>query len=59
MSISFLFDLLLLINFHLIVLIDKDQKPHWSPKNLEDISQEKVDSYFESMPSNFKELELL
>ncbi|KAJ9599363.1 hypothetical protein L9F63_010125 [Diploptera punctata] len=28
------------------LLIDKDQKPNWNPKRLEDVSQELVDQHF-------------
>lgn len=38
------------------LLIDKDQKPKWHPAKLEDISAQKVETYFN--PLNAKELQL-
>lgn len=29
-----------------IVLVDKDNNPRWSPSKLEDVTNEKVDTYF-------------
>lgn len=31
------------------VLVDRDNKPQWSPKALEDISAEQVNAYFEPL----------
>ena len=39
------------------VLVDKDNKPNWKPSAIEDVSDEKVNSYFESLPSE-QELKL-
>lgn len=36
------------------VLIDKDNKPNWSPKSLKEVSEESVKKYFEPL----KEFEL-
>lgn len=33
------------------VLIDKDNNPKWNPSTLEDVTEEKVNSYFEPLPS--------
>jgi len=32
------------------VIIDKDQKPAWKPARLEDVTNEKIDSYFARLP---------
>ena len=34
------------------VVIDKDQSPKWSPDNLDDVSVEAVDAYFETLGGN-------
>ncbi|KAG8178902.1 hypothetical protein JTE90_017601 [Oedothorax gibbosus] len=39
------------------VLIDKDNKPNWKPATLEEVTEEKVNSYFSPLPSD-KELKL-
>ncbi|XP_055940534.1 3-hydroxyisobutyryl-CoA hydrolase, mitochondrial-like [Argiope bruennichi] len=39
------------------VLIDKDNKPNWKPATLEEVSEEKIESYFKPLP-NDKELKL-
>lgn len=36
------------------LLIDKDQKPNWNPKTLEDCSPEKIQSYFEPINPELK-----
>ena len=35
-----------------LVLIDKDHQPKWNPGTLQDVTAEKVDSYFESLGEN-------
>jgi hypothetical protein len=35
-----------------LVLIDKDHQPKWNPGTLQDVTTEKVDSYFESLGEN-------
>ena len=35
-----------------LVLIDKDNQPKWKPSTLEDVTSEKVDSYFASLGEN-------
>lgn len=39
------------------VLIDRDNKPNWKPASLEEVSDEKIDSYFKPLPTD-KELKL-
>ncbi|PSN41571.1 3-hydroxyisobutyryl-CoA hydrolase [Blattella germanica] len=39
------------------LLIDKDQKPNWNPKRLEDVTDELVDSHFAPLPPD-EELKL-
>ncbi|CAL1290884.1 unnamed protein product [Larinioides sclopetarius] len=39
------------------VLIDKDNKPNWKPATLEEVSEEKIDSYFKPLPTD-KDLKL-
>ncbi|GIY62374.1 3-hydroxyisobutyryl-CoA hydrolase, mitochondrial [Caerostris darwini] len=39
------------------VLIDKDNKPNWKPATLEEVTEEKIDSYFKPLPTD-KELKL-
>lgn len=36
------------------LLIDKDQKPNWNPKTLEDCTPEKIQSYFEPIDPELK-----
>jgi hypothetical protein len=35
-----------------LVLIDKDRQPKWNPNTLQDVTTEKVDSYFASLGEN-------
>jgi 3-hydroxyisobutyryl-CoA hydrolase len=34
------------------ILVDKDRNPKWKPSKLEEVTKEKVDSYFAPLPSN-------
>jgi enoyl-CoA hydratase len=35
-----------------LVLIDKDNQPKWNPGTLQDVTTDKVDSYFASLGEN-------
>ena len=39
------------------LLIDKDQKPNWNPPTLEQVTQERVESFFAKLP-DIQELKL-
>ena len=39
------------------VLVDRDNKPNWKPKTLEEVTPERVQEYFAPLP-NGEELEL-
>lgn len=41
-----------------LVLIDKDNKPKWNPSSLKDVTDEKVESYFQPPAKDFRELQL-
>lgn len=34
------------------LLIDKDQQPKWNPKTLEEVSEDKIESYFKKLPDS-------
>jgi len=36
------------------ILVDKDRNPHWNPANLEDVTEEIVESFFEPIESEWK-----